>query len=164
MEVAFSALVRSVPREQASCLVHGDPKLDNCLLDPDGNLRALLDWELAAAGDPLADLGMLLAYWAEPGDVIVALQDPPSAEPGFATREELAERYAQASGLDVARLSYYVGFALWKLACIVQGVLRRIVDGGFGADGVDPGPFAAQVVRLGDFAADVLTGRDRAAG
>lgn len=156
IEAAYGELCRSVPPEQASALVHGDPKLDNCIFSPSGELRALVDWELAAVGDPLADLGMLLAYWSEPDDAIVALQNPPTSLAGFARRDDLVQRYAETSGLDLSRLSYYVGFACWKLACIVQGVYRRLIDGASESD-LDPEPFAAQVLRLGDLALEALS-------
>lgn len=148
-------LAERVPEQQRSRLTHGDPKLVNCILGADGTVLALVDWELAAVGDPLVDLGMLLAYWAEPGDTIVALQDPPTVVGGFPSRDELVERYAARSTLSLAELPYYVAFAYWKLACIVQGVTWRLTRGEANAD-ADPAPFARQVHRLAQLAHDAL--------
>lgn len=140
------------PAQQRAALVHGDPKLDNCVVDDAGRLLALLDWELSAVGDPLADLAMLLAYWAQPDDERYALQHPPTAVPGFRTRAELVDRYAARSDLDLSELPYYLTFTYWKLACIVAGVHRRLVEAALGADGPDPAPFDRQVTRLGELA------------
>lgn len=152
LDDVFGWLVDAMPAQQATSLVHGDPKLDNCVLGPGGRLAALLDWELAAVGDPLADLAMLLAYWAEPTDDRYALQDPPTVVAGFPTRADLVERYASRAGLDLDPLPYYLTFTYWKLACIVAGVHRRLVDAGLGRRAIDPAPYAEQVLRLGELA------------
>jgi len=145
----YAALGRALPDEQAVTVVHGDPKLDNCVFDADGALRALVDWELATMGDPLADLALLLAYWSEPADAQMALQDPPTRVPGFATRAELVAHYALGTSLDLSALPFYAAFSYWKLACIVQGIHRRMAATG-GSD--DPRQVADQVVRLVDLA------------
>lgn len=145
-------LFERTPVQQAVSLVHADPKLDNCLLASDGSVRAIVDWELATVGDPLADLGAMLAYWAQPDDETVALQDPPTRVPGFATRAELVAAYAARSTLDLADVPVYVAFALWRIACIVQGVVARMTARGDA--GVEP--FVAQVDRLAHLAAATL--------
>ncbi len=149
-----AGLVERTPTQQAVALVHADPKLDNCLLAADGSVRAIVDWELATVGDPLADVGAMLAYWAEPGDETVALQDPPTRVPGFASRRELIVAYGAASSLDLDELPVYVAFALWRIACIVQGVVARMTARG--EPGIDP--FVAQVERLATLAAAALDG------
>lgn len=156
-------LVANAPTGGVEVLVHSDPKLDNCVLGDDGSLRALLDWELAAIGEPLADLAMALALWAEPGDDEVALQDPPTRVGGFAPRVELVERYraAAATPADDDALAYYLTFSYWKLAGIVQGVRFRLERAAMGDGAPDPAPFAAQVERLARLADRARSGADR---
>ncbi len=129
-----------IPEQQGVAIVHGDYRLDNTVLDDAGNVLAILDWEICTLGDPLADLGLLLVYWAEAGDPIQALLGvAPTALPGFATRAQLLDRYAAASGLDVSSVPYYCAFGIWKLACILQGVYARYAGGAAAGDrsGVD---------------------------
>lgn len=157
MDEVHSALVASAPDEQRSSLVHSDAKLDNVILDDDGRVVALLDWELAAIGDPLADLGLLLAYWAEEGDEMTALQDPPTLVSGFSTRTELVETYQEVSDLDIAAIDFHLAFSYWKIAAIVAGVAsRRRGDQSVGGDVIER--FEAQVRRLAEMAARTLAG------
>jgi aminoglycoside phosphotransferase (APT) family kinase protein len=152
MDEVWRRLTETLPRQQRVALVHGDPKLDNCIMRQDIGLVALVDWELATVGDPLADLALLLAYWAEPADARYALQAPPTAVPGFATRTELIDRYAGASPIDLEALPYYMAFSYWKLACIVAGVHERLSRGALGRDRDDVAAYACQVVRLAELA------------
>lgn len=109
-------------------LVHGDSHLRNVIVDPDdARVRAILDWELSTLGDPLADLGTLLAYWPRPGDPPTMRFDASTVE-GFASREELVDHYVQACGRDVSALPFWHGLGLWKLAIILEGVRRRQLD------------------------------------
>ena len=88
-------LAARIPEQQGVAIVHGDYRLDNTVLDDDGDVQAILDWEICTLGDPLADLGLLLVYWAEPGDGDQALLGvAPTALPGFAPRSDLLARYA----------------------------------------------------------------------
>ncbi|HET7874328.1 MAG TPA: phosphotransferase family protein [Methylomirabilota bacterium] len=122
-------LAERVPQPQDATLVHGDLKLDNVMLDPADPSRvvAVLDWEMCTTGDPLADLGLLLCYWADPGDPparkesVVQL----TALPGFYTRDRLVERYAKHTGRDVSRIAFYEVFALYKIAVVVQQIYIR---------------------------------------
>ena len=154
MGAVHDRLAADPPTQQRAVLVHSDPKLDNCVFGRDGRLRALVDWELATIGDPLADLGLLLAYWAEADDGETALQDPPSAVHGFATRTELVARYRATTDLDLSELPVYLAFSYWKIGCIVQGVLARRRRSGEASDGV--APFERQVARLAVMAAAAL--------
>ncbi len=130
-------LSKSIPDQGRSTIVHGDYRLDNCVVSPDGSqVLAVLDWELCTLGDPLADLGQLLAYWTELGERS-ALGHASTAMPGFARRQELVERYAERTGADLSSLGFYVAFAYWKLACILEGVYARYVGGAMGDDGFD---------------------------
>jgi aminoglycoside phosphotransferase (APT) family kinase protein len=147
-------LLAAVPAQQRSTIVHGDYRLDNTVLADDGAVRAVLDWELCTLGDPLADVGLLLVYWAEPGDPVAALITAPTMVPGFPSRAELAERYAARTGLDLSGIGYYTAFAYWKLACILQGVYERYVGGAGGGDPSGVDGLAAHVERLAQMAAE----------
>jgi aminoglycoside phosphotransferase (APT) family kinase protein len=150
-------LVARMPEQQGSGIVHGDYRLDNCIFSPEGEVRAVLDWELCTLGDVLADLAQLLVYWGEPGDDHFALDSPPSAEPGFATRSELIARYAERSDRDLSQLDYYMAFASWKVACILEGVYSRYVAGAMGdrAAGQDISTFIRRVDHLSSRAAAI---------
>ncbi|HEY3735908.1 MAG TPA: phosphotransferase family protein [Jatrophihabitans sp.] len=136
IDEAFELLSAQIPEQRQTSLVHGDYRLDNCILATDGTVRAVVDWEICALGDPLVDLGVLLAYWTEPGDDAQALEDPPTSVTGFGTRDEVRIRYLQAAGLGPETdVRFYVAFAWWKLACIVGGVAARAAaHGGTGRD------------------------------
>ncbi|MDN5934116.1 MAG: phosphotransferase family protein, partial [Pseudonocardia sp.] len=108
-------------------IAHGDFRLGNLAVAPDGRVRAVFDWELATLGDPLADLGWLIASWGRPGDRIPATINGPSLADGWAGRDELVARYAERSGRDVSDLDVYVAFARWRSACIGAGVYSRYV-------------------------------------
>lgn len=137
-------LVATLPGQQRLSLVHGDFRLDNLIVDvASGEVRAVLDWELATLGDPLADLALLLVYWGGPGGLEAVLPDAPTALDGFVSREALVERYALGTGDDpdtfAARLRPYVAFSLFKLACILEGVRIRSVAGAYGSAGEESG-------------------------
>lgn len=109
-------------------LVHGDSHLRNVIIDPqEASVQAILDWELSTLGDPLADLGTLLAYWPQAGDLPTMRFDA-STVPGFASRTELLEHYAKATGRDVSAVPFWHGLGLWKLGIIIEGVRRRQHD------------------------------------
>jgi len=133
MDEAHRLLASRVPPQRRTGIVHGDYRLGNCLVGPDGALRAVLDWELCTLGEPLADLGWVLAWWAEPGESPEHLgRSVPSTAPGFADRATLVERYAERTGADVADVDFYVALAYWKLACIGEGVFARYSAGVMG--------------------------------
>src|SRR5205807_8708961 len=107
-------------------------RLDNTMLGDDGRVKAVLDWEICTLGDPLADVGLLMVYWADPGESSPALLVAPTALPGFPRRAELAARYAERAGRDVSALDFYIAFGYWKLACILEGVYDRYDGGAMG--------------------------------
>ena len=125
-------LVDNLPSSSQSTLVHNDLKFDNVMIDPDDpdRITALLDWDMTTLGDPLIDLGTLLGYWAE-------ADDPPergaatavTAQPGFPRRDELAQRYVELRGIDVASIPWYEAFAHWKTAVVLQQIYIRFVRG-----------------------------------
>jgi aminoglycoside phosphotransferase (APT) family kinase protein len=135
-------------------IAHGDFRLGNLAVGPDGRVRAVFDWELAALGDPLADLGWLIASWGRPGDEVPPTIAGPSLVADYADRDELVERYAQRSGRDVTDLGFYVAFARWRSACIGAGVYSRYAGGVMGAQETDGG--AARLRSLQDQAAAAL--------
>ena len=125
-------LAAHVPAESGATIVHGDYRLGNVVLapDPPGRVVAVLDWELATLGDPLLDVGYLLASWPQAGDPLVptAALGAAALEPGWPTRAELAARYATASGRDVGDLRWYTALSLWKLAVLYEYSRRRGAD------------------------------------
>lgn len=155
----YERLASGIPDQGPATIVHGDYRLDNAMLADDGEVAAVLDWEICALGDPLADLGLLMVYWAEPGDATTALGSAPTAVRGFASRAELRDRYARRTGRNVDDLDYYVAFGYWKLACILQGVLFRYLGGATGGDRTgDIELFAHQVQALAEAAEQAAAG------
>jgi aminoglycoside phosphotransferase (APT) family kinase protein len=156
----YEQLSDAIPEQEGVVIVHGDYRLDNTMLADDGSVAAVLDWEICTLGDPLADLGLLMVYWAEPGDSTTALSVAPTTAPGFASRAALKARYADTTGRDVANLEYYIAFGYWKLACILQGVLARYLGGAGGGDrtGVETFAFQVQVLAEASAAAAAAAG------
>jgi len=138
-------------------VVHGDYRLDNVILSPAGRVLAVLDWELCTLGDPLADVGLLLVYWAEPGDTALPLGTAPTRLPGFPPRAALTAAYAARSGRAVDQLDYYMAFGYWKLAVILEGVYARYTAGAYGEGDDTWLAFAGTVVQLADRALEATT-------
>ena len=132
MEEAHRLLAARVPEQRDTTIVHGDYRLDNVIVTPAGDVAAVVDWELCTLGDPLADLGLLMDYWAQPGDEVVPLTRAPTLAAGFPTRDELAARYAERSGRDISELDFFVALGYWKLAAILEGVYARYAAGAYG--------------------------------
>jgi aminoglycoside phosphotransferase (APT) family kinase protein len=122
-----------VPPESGATVVHNDFRLGNVILDaaPPGRVVAVLDWELATLGDPLFDVGYFLACWPVAGSELTPTEELGTAalEPGWPSRDELAERYATATGRDLTGLGWYTTLALWKLAVLYEYSRRRALDG-----------------------------------
>jgi aminoglycoside phosphotransferase (APT) family kinase protein len=151
-------LAARIPAQAGVSIVHGDYRLDNMILTDSGEVAAVVDWELCTLGDPLADLGTLMAYWPERDAADIAIGMPANLLPGFPDREQLAGRYAEASGRDISDLDFYTALGYWKLAIILEGVYARYAAGGYGkADAEDPGlqAFARLVERLAETAAEI---------
>jgi aminoglycoside phosphotransferase (APT) family kinase protein len=120
------------PDAERPSIVHGDFKLDNVMLDRSdvGRLVAIFDWEMSALGDPLVDVGILLAYWSrgkslDPGDALGSVTD----RPGWLTRDEIVEQYGRRSGRDVTGIHFYETFALFKVAVVIQQIFARYARG-----------------------------------
>jgi aminoglycoside phosphotransferase (APT) family kinase protein len=150
-------LAARIPEQGPARVVHGDYRLGNCLSDTDGHIAAVLDWEIATLGDPLADLGYVLSHWTEPGELGgSAHRASPSSASGFPSRAELLDRYASRSGRDVSHVGYYVAFSFWKSACIVEGVYARYLAGALDTTGVDLDSFKLSVERSAQLARETL--------
>jgi aminoglycoside phosphotransferase (APT) family kinase protein len=133
MDTLAGWLVERLPGDPESpSVVHGDFKLDNVMFDEHdaGRIVAVLDWEMSALGDPLVDLGILLAYWtpATPADQRDALTTVTDQQ-GYSTRDEIVARYARRSGRDLSNLRYYEVFAAFKIAVVIQQIYYRWARG-----------------------------------
>lgn len=125
-------LTANLPTSQRNALVHGDYRIGNLMLEPSTPPRvmAILDWEMATVGDPLADLGYFLATYADPSAAPTPLElTPVTREAGYPTRDELAERYAATTRLDLSDLRWYKVLALWKAAVFCEAIYTRWLDG-----------------------------------
>jgi len=152
IDTVHERLAARIPEQGPATIVHGDYRLDNMILTPEGEVAAVVDWELCTLGDPLADVGLLMVYWPEPGEELVALGQPATLAPGFPNREELVARYTERSGRDLTQLDFFIALGYWKLAIILEGVYARYAAGQYGK--VDPGieAFARLVERLAEAA------------
>jgi len=148
-------LAAAIPPAASTSIVHGDYRLDNVIVSPaDGSVQAVLDWELCTLGDPLADVGMLLVYWTEPGDEISALSWAPTTAAGMPGRKDVAARYAAVSGRDLSDIDYYVALGYWKIAVILEGVYARYASGAYGDTDDSWRAFEASVPKLAEAADD----------
>jgi aminoglycoside phosphotransferase (APT) family kinase protein len=139
IEAVINWLSKRIPPEpdpesgRPASLVHNDFKLDNVMLDPVDPARiiAILDWEMCAVGDPLVDLGIFLCYWAEKDDPEARRESisPVTTQPGWMSRKEIINRYAEKTGRDVSGIAFYEAFALFKVAIVLQQIYFRYVRG-----------------------------------
>jgi aminoglycoside phosphotransferase (APT) family kinase protein len=125
-------LAKRIPEQGPATIVHGDYRLDNCIVSSQGEIQAVLDWEICTLGDPLADLGLLTVYWTGPGDEPSPWMSQYTTVSGFLNRNDLIAHYAKITGRDVSNIEFYRAFAYWKLACIVEGVYARYLGGALG--------------------------------
>ena len=170
-------LTAALPAEGQTTLVHGDYRLDNALvtLNPRPRITAVVDWEMATLGDPLADLGLTLVYWTEAGEEgwlgpagettettettattettettatteTRGVAADATASPGFWTRAEFAAEYARLTGRDVSRIGYYVAFGYFKLAVVLEGIHARYQQGKTVGEGFEQEGFAVPLL------------------
>lgn len=146
------SLRAQLPHSGPPAIVHGDYRIDNVVLDSadPGRVLAVLDWEMATLGDPLADLGLMMVTWqhAEEDDerwIAARVLPTPTSLPGFPTRAEIATHYAQRSGRSIRELPWYIAFGCFKMAVVLVGILSRARTGAVPSDtatglerGVDP--------------------------
>lgn len=136
VEEVARRLAERFPQQQGVSIAHGDYRFGNVLTDPvGGRINAVLDWELCTLGDPLADVGYIGVYWADPGAAQVRPNDPTGIA-GFPTYAELLERYATRTGRDLAEIDYYLAFGSFRLAVISEGVYARYLHGAMGDQGI----------------------------
>lgn len=151
-------LAASIPEQGPATVVHGDYKLGNFVHACSGEVAAVLDWEICTLGDPLADLGFLVATWADRQE-----RDPrfgaASSALGFPSSGEIIERYAVRSGRDVSDIEYYVAFSAWRMACIVEGVYSRYLAGALGEPPPEASRFADVAAAYARRAAQALDAR-----
>jgi aminoglycoside phosphotransferase (APT) family kinase protein len=124
---------KHMPSSSSAALIHNDYKYDNVVLDPSDltKIIGVFDWEMCTIGDPLTDLATALAYWIDAGDPLEMLETRwgPTNCPGSLTRAQLAQRYAEKTGRDVSNMAFYLVFARFKLAVIVQQIYFRYHQG-----------------------------------
>jgi aminoglycoside phosphotransferase (APT) family kinase protein len=130
MERLVAFLPETIPQQSRTAIVHGDYRIDNVLFDGDGTLTAVLDWELATLGDPLADFSYLAMQWVMPADGGAGLAGLDLQALGIPTLADIVRRYSERSGVPVAAtLDWYFAYNLFRLAGIVQGIKKRVIDG-----------------------------------
>jgi aminoglycoside phosphotransferase (APT) family kinase protein len=142
----------SMPVTTRSSIVHGDFRLDNAIVHPDasGKILAILDWEMATLGDPLADLGLFYLYWQGWQGLDNPIAATPAEQHGFPGWEQLGDRYAQRIGIDLRRFEWYRAFALFKFAVICEGIHYRHLRGLTVGDGFDKiGAMVPELVQRG---------------
>jgi aminoglycoside phosphotransferase (APT) family kinase protein len=130
-ETIINWLSQHIPERSDATLIHNDLRYDNAVLDPADLTRilAILDWEMATIGDPLSDLGVTLAYWAEPEDPEVLRQFGPTTIPGNMNRQQFLQRYAERSGRDISGFLFYYVYGLFKNAVIAMQIYARYRQG-----------------------------------
>jgi len=129
VDAVASQLLARMPEPNPTTIAHGDYRLSNCMVDSNGHVIAVLDWELCTLGEPMADLGGLLGYWHDPQDDDPTGDAESTGLPGFLDQNQLASLYAEEMGSDIDSISYYRAFAQWRLACIGEGVYARYLGG-----------------------------------
>lgn len=154
IDEVWSRLGAAIPPQRYTGLVHGDFRFGNIIVWGDGQTRAVLDWELSALGDTLADLGWLTALWREAGEPEVS--PSPTGHPGYPTRDSVIEQYRIRTRRDVSDIAWYQAFALWRLACIGEGIYARYRDGAMGEHEFDVSAQRDHVVDLAEAAARAL--------
>ncbi len=130
-------LSATIPEQGPARVVHGDYGMHNCMIGPDGAVTAVLDWEIATLGDPLADFAYAMNGWSDPDDEIIVSHEAATTAPGFSRRAELIDLYAELTGRDLGRLDFYRAFNYFKTACILHGVYARYRLGMKSSEGVD---------------------------
>ncbi|SEL90617.1 phosphotransferase family protein [Streptacidiphilus jiangxiensis] len=158
MEELQQRLSKGVPAPQRATVVHGDYRLDNTIAADDDSIAAVLDWEMATLGDPLADVGLMKVYWDiagnMPGNPVAGAVSPAL---GFPAMDELVERYSATTGLDLTPLPWYTAFAQYKLAVIAEGIHYRFSQGKTVGDGF--AHLGAMVPPLVALALDTMNGK-----
>ncbi len=144
-----SRLAAAIPDEAPPAVVHGDFRLDNCLVGQHEEIAAVLDWEMATLGDPLTDVGLLVVYQGLADLAPDAVSDV-SRAPGYLAVPDLLSRYAEGSGRDLGDMGWYSALAYYKLAVILEGIHYRHTRGQTVGEGFDAvGPFVVPLLGAG---------------
>lgn len=130
----YECLVRDVPDQSTTGIVHGDFRLDNVLTDDNDRPAGIIDWEMATIGDPLTDLALMLVYGRLANVAPEQIMDAPRA-PGYLTEDEIVGRYESVTRRDLSRFGFYLALASFKLAGIVEGIHYRYLNGQTVGDG-----------------------------
>ncbi len=131
LDYATELLFKNIPKQQKISIVHGDYRLDNVRVN-NGSVAAVVDWELCTIGDPLADLGTIIASWSNSKEKDSPFIYSPTLSDGFLSRRELIEIYSNNSDLDLKNIEFYVRLSYWKHAMIMEGVYVRYSRGSYG--------------------------------
>ena len=131
LDFATEMLFQNIPKQQKISIVHGDYRLDNVRVN-NGKVAAVVDWELCTIGDPLADLGTIIASWSNSKEKDTPFIYSPTLSDGFLSRSELLEIYSNNSDLDLKNIEFYVRLSYWKHAMIMEGVYVRYSLGSYG--------------------------------
>jgi aminoglycoside phosphotransferase (APT) family kinase protein len=145
-----SALKKKIPENPRHTIVHGDFRLDNCLMnltDPT-QISAVLDWEMSTIGDPLTDLGLFLFYWRQSGEPESAITPTVTTMLGFPSRGELSAHYAERAKVQIKDLAFYEAFAHFKFAVIANGIAHRVAAGSMA--GQDFGDLTGEIIRTAE--------------
>jgi aminoglycoside phosphotransferase (APT) family kinase protein len=139
VEALAAQLMANRPPQSHTGLVHSDYRFGNTIVDANGRLAAVLDWELCAIGDVLVDVGLLVNNWDQPNDPSpgVWMQEAPTRIGGFPDRAQIVERYARQTGFEIHHLDYYRAFGYWKICVIAEGIKRRYLSGAMAEGQVD---------------------------
>jgi len=130
MGEAEQVLREELPVPQTATILHNDYKLDNTMLNDGGELVAVFDWDMSTRGDPLVDLGTLLAYWADPSDPTFLIFGEIAVSPAADfPKQRVIEQYATTTGFDVSAINYYEGLALYRIAVIIEQIYARYAAG-----------------------------------
>ncbi len=120
-----------IPPQRSAVFVHGDYRLENVMVDPAGDIIAVLDWEVCTLGDPLSDISYIISFWPHPEEEFPT-RPGPSQAPGFPNHSYLLERYAEKSGRDLSDVKYYLAFQYWRMACVIIQGVAIYAKGGYG--------------------------------
>ena len=131
LDVATKLLFDTIPAQQKVSIVHGDYRLDNVRIN-NNSVAAIVDWELCTLGDPLADLGTVIASWSNKNETDTPFIYSPSLSDGFPSRQEIIDIYESKSNLSLDDIEFYIRLSFWKHAMIMEGVYVRYSLGYYG--------------------------------
>jgi aminoglycoside phosphotransferase (APT) family kinase protein len=157
METLIDWLPANMPPDDGqAALIHGDYRLDNLVFDDEGDVVAVLDWELSTLGHPLADIAYQCAQWRLPPGVMRGLRGVDRRALGLPAERDYVRRYCEARGLNgLAGWDFHLVMSLFRLAAICQGVYRRGIDGN--AAGADATDFNHRIDVIADCAVEITS-------